>query len=201
MPVKNSVAIDAVQNVVLLTGPNMSGKSTLLKAISLCVYLARIGFPVPASACTVPFFQTIAVAINLNDNLHDGYSHFMAEINNLKSVLEATHSGMKCFAVFDEIFRGTNVDDALEITRATIDGLATKKGSCFWVSTHLLQLEEQLSSDNRESVQKYCIECLLQNGTPTFTYKLQHGWSQLKIGKIFFEKEGLGKLLGSTVIA
>lgn len=200
-PVKNSIVLDDRQNVLLLTGPNMSGKSTLLKAVSLCVYLARVGFPVPAAACSVPFFATVAIAINLNDNLRDGYSHFMAEINNLKAVLHETRQGNKCFAVFDEIFRGTNVDDALEITKATINGLATIAGSYFLVSTHLLQLEEQLNPESSESVQKYCVECLLQNGLPTFTYKLQPGWSQLKIGKILFEKEGLAALLENKVLA
>ncbi|NEM97054.1 MutS-related protein [Pontibacter burrus] len=200
-PVKNSIALDDRQNVLLLTGPNMSGKSTLLKAVSLCVYLARVGFPVPAAACTVPFFGAVAVAINLNDNLRDGYSHFMAEINNLKAVLQATQNGTRCFAVFDEIFRGTNVDDALEITQATINGLATIAGSYFLVSTHLLQLEEQLNPENSASIQKCCVECHLVNGLPTFTYKLHQGWSQLKIGKILFEKEGLAALLENKVLA
>lgn len=200
-PVKNAVRFSEEQNVLLLTGPNMSGKSTLLKAISLCVYLARVGFPVPAAACTVPFFDTVAIAINLNDNLRDGYSHFMTEIRQLKAVVEATHTGHRCFAVFDEIFRGTNVDDALEITRATIGGLATKKGSYFMVSTHLLQLEEQLHPETSDNIQKCCIECSLLNGEPTFTYKLMPGWSQLKIGKILFEKEGLTELLENKTLA
>ncbi|MBB6612495.1 hypothetical protein H7F15_15730 [Pontibacter sp. Tf4] len=194
-PVKNSVRFTEEQNVLLLTGANMAGKSTLLKAVSLCVYLARVGFPVPAAACTVPFFSAVVLAINLNDNLRDGYSHFMTELKNLKAVLQVSHNGSKCFAVFDEIFRGTNVDDALEITRTTINGLAGRKGSHFMVSTHMLQLEEQLYPETSESVQKCYIECSLQNGEPTFTYKLQNGWSQLKIGRILFEKEGLPQLL------
>ncbi|HEY4649898.1 MAG TPA: AAA family ATPase [Pontibacter sp.] len=194
-PVKNTIDLDTTRNVVLLTGPNMSGKSTLLKAISLCVYLSRVGFPVPAAACTVPFFQTVSVAINLNDNLRDGYSHFMTEIQNLKMVLHATRNGHKCFAVFDELFRGTNVDDALDITTQTINGLATFKNSYFFVSTHLLELEEQLETERSQRIKKYFIACNLQKGVPTFTYKLQEGWSQLRIGRILFEQEGLSRLL------
>lgn len=195
-PVRNSLELDDEQNVLLLTGPNMSGKSTLLKAVSLCVYLARVGFSVPAALCDVPFYSSIAIAINLSDSLRNGYSHFMAEIENLKAVVRATEDQGKCFAVFDEIFRGTNVDDALDITLITINGLARRKGSFFLLSTHLLQLDEQLKSESRESVRKCFIECDLDKGIPKFSYRLKEGWSQLKIGKILFEKEGLAQMLG-----
>jgi DNA mismatch repair protein MutS len=194
-PVKNTIELCAAQNVLLLTGPNMSGKSTVLKSIGLCVYLTRVGFPVPATTCTIPFFQTVAVAINLNDNLREGYSHFMAEINNLKAILNSTQLGNKCFAVFDEIFRGTNTDDALDITRETIHGLAQKQGSYFLISTHLLQLEEYLDGNTSEKIKKCFIECKLDNNIPEFTYRLKQGWSQLKIGRMLFEKEGLVELL------
>ncbi|MER2997840.1 MutS-related protein [Pontibacter populi] len=195
-PVRNTLLLEEDKNVLLLTGPNMSGKSTLLKAIGLCVYLAHVGFTVPASTCTVPYFNTIAIAINLNDNLRDGYSHFMAEIENLRKVVRSTENSQKCFAVFDEIFRGTNVDDALDITQTTINGLTKIKGSYFLISTHLLQLEEQLHSSSYESIKEYFIECVLENETPRFTYKLKEGWSQLKIGRILFEQVGLSELLG-----
>lgn len=193
--VKNSLEMDAEKNVLLLTGPNMSGKSTLLKAVSLSVYLARVGFAVPASLCQVPFYTSIAIAINLSDSLQNGYSHFMAEIKNLKSVLHATEEQGRCFAVFDEIFRGTNVDDALDITQTTVNGLVRRKGSFFMLSTHLLQLDGQLNSESRGSVRKCYIECTLGEGIPKFSYRLKEGWSQLKIGKILFEKEGLAKML------
>jgi DNA mismatch repair protein MutS len=193
--VKNTLEMDAEKNVLLLTGPNMSGKSTLLKAVSLCVYLARVGFPVPASLCAVPFYGSIAIAINLSDSLRNGYSHFKAEIENLKSVLHAIEDQGKCFAVFDEIFRGTNVDDALDITQTTVNGLVKRKGSFFLLSTHLLQLDGHLNSECRESVRKCYIECSLEEGIPKFSYTLKEGWSQLKIGKILFEKEGLAQML------
>jgi len=194
-PVKNTLEMDEDQNVLLLTGPNMSGKSTLLKAVSLCVYLARTGFTVPASHCIIPFFSSIAIAVNLSDNLRDGYSHFMSEIANLKSVVLATESSGKCFAVFDEIFRGTNVDDALDITQTTVNGLARIKKSFFLISTHMLQLDGQLGCDPNMRIKKCYIECILDNGSPKFSYHLKEGWSQLKIGKILFEKEGLSELL------
>lgn len=192
-PVKNTLALDPNDNVLLLTGPNMSGKSTLLKALGLCVYLAHAGLGVPAAAARLPFYSSIVVAINLADSLSGGYSHFLAEIRNLKAVLEAAQGPDRVFAVFDELFRGTNVDDALDITRATVAGLAAFPRSCFLISTHLLQLESQLPA--QPGRRTFCIECTLQNGLPVFSYRLQPGWSSLKIGRILFDKEGLPELL------
>ncbi|UOG74432.1 hypothetical protein MTX78_20215 [Hymenobacter tibetensis] len=192
-PVTNTLILSPTENVVVLTGPNMSGKSTLLKAVGVCVYLAHAGIGVPAVRCSLPFFHSILIAINLRDSLRDGYSHFMAEIQNLKSVLHAAHGVGRTFAIFDELFRGTNVDDALEITSATVRGLAGFHHSSFLVSTHLLQLEKQLPEDN--GISTYCIECVLQDGLPVFSYRLQRGWSSLKIGKLLFEREGLNSLL------
>lgn len=192
-PVPNTLLVGAEENVVVLTGPNMSGKSTLPKAVGLCVYLAHAGLGVPAARCTMPFFHSILVAINLRDSLQDGYSHFMAELQHLKRVLHSAGSTSRTFAIFDELFRGTNVDDALDLTRTTIGGLARFPASCFLVSTHLLHLQEQLPSAS--AIGSYCIECVLREGVPVFSYRLQRGWSHLKIGKLLFEQEGLPALL------
>ena len=191
-PVSNDIT--ATRNVILLTGPNMSGKSTFLKAISLCVYLGHQGLAVPATKAVIPFFDNISVAINLTDSIVSGYSHFMAEIITLKNVVEEALKGAKCFAVFDELFRGTNIEDALEISTATIKGLTKFTNSYFFVSTHLHQLKEMEEIKN-ENVATCYIECELKGGTPMFTYKLKPGWSDLKIGRILFEKEGLNNLL------
>jgi len=192
-PVKNDIA--AKKNVILLTGPNMSGKSTLLKAISLCVYLGHIGFAVPASIAVMPFFDTISVAINLTDSIVSGYSHFMSEIMTLKNVLTKAKENSRCFAVFDELFRGTNIEDALEISSATIKGLSNFPRSLFFISTHLHQLKE-INEVQSGKVATLYIDCKLSdNDIPSFTYKLKEGWSDLKLGRILFEKEGLNKML------
>ncbi|HUZ59968.1 MAG TPA: hypothetical protein VMU83_14435 [Hanamia sp.] len=191
-PVRNDIT--ATRNVILLTGPNMSGKSTLLKAISLCVYLGHAGLAVPASKADIPFFDNISVAINLTDSIVSGYSHFMSEIITLKNVVEEALQGAKCFAVFDELFRGTNIEDALEISTETIKGFTKFTNSYFFISTHLHRLKEMEEISNGK-VATCFIECELKEGTPIFTYKLKPGWSDLKIGRILFEKEGLNNML------
>jgi DNA mismatch repair protein MutS len=190
--VKNSMTVR--ENVILITGPNMSGKSTLLKSIGLCVLLGHLGLAVPAEKCELVFFDVISIAINLNDDIKSGYSHFMTEIKTLKNVvIEAGHS-KRCFAIFDELFRGTNVEDALVISATTILGLTRFTGSCFFISTHLHQLKE-IVAQNDDKIGMHYIECELGNDRPVFTYKLRSGWSDLKIGQVIFEQEGLNELL------
>jgi DNA mismatch repair protein MutS len=193
-PVKNDLVIE--NHVMVITGPNMSGKSTLLKAIGLCVYLGHAGMAVPADSCELIFFDVISHSAHLMDDLANGYSHFMTEIKLLKSILEQEKAGKKCFAVFDEMFKGTNEEDSLAISSLTIAGLAKSMGSYFLVSTHLHQLKSVVEKD-KPKIATYCLDCDLQNQLPVFTYKLKPGWSELKIGQILFKLEGLDKLLPS----
>jgi len=193
-PVKNSLLLSKHENVVLVTGPNMSGKSILFKSISICVYLAHLGLAVPASACAIPFFRRLSVSINPKDDVSSGYSHFMKELMTLKSVVLGARAGEPIFAVFDELFKGTNADDAQQILLRTISGLRQFKNSYFFISSHLLHLKEQEAVAHTD-VKKYHIECQLKEGRPTFTYSLLEGWSEIKIGKILFEQVGLKDLL------
>lgn len=193
-PVRNSLMTKG--NVTLITGPNMSGKSTLLKSIGICVLLAHLGLAVPAERCEIPFFEVITISIDLNDDLRSGYSHFMTEIKSLKNVVTAASNQKNCFAIFDELFRGTNAEDAVEISKKTIAGLTQFAGSVFFISTHLHPLKE-MATENAARINTHFIECTLENNKPVFTYKLREGWSDLKIGQILFELEGLNQLLNS----
>lgn len=190
-PVKNDFD-KARENVVLITGPNMSGKSTFLKSLSLCIYMAHLGFGVPAASCVMPFFDTISVAINQHDDLVNGYSQFMSEVLGLKNVVKEAAGQRNCFAVFDELFKGTNITDAIALSETTIKGLAKFRNSFFIISTHLHSLKDTLSEGAAEA---YHLDCSITNGLPAFTYKLKEGWSDLKIGQIIFDMEGLNDLL------
>jgi DNA mismatch repair protein MutS len=192
-PVSNSFTTNS--NVILITGPNMSGKSTFLKAVGLCIFLGHIGLGVPAKKAEIPFVDTISISINLNDDILSGYSHFMTELINLKKVITEAAENNYCFAVFDELLRGTNNEDAIEISATTIKGLTKFKNSIFLISTHLQELKE-LAEVKEGKIATFYIDCELKNNNPKFTYELKEGWSNLKVGRILFEKEGLNKLLG-----
>lgn len=189
-PVKNDITISA--NVLLLTGANMSGKSTFLKTIGLCVYLAHVGLPIPASGGSIPFYESISIQINHSDDLKNGYSHFMNEIINLKDVVVNVKSGKLCFAVFDELFKGTNHEDALAISASTLSGLQKFDGSLFIISTHLSELKDKI---DHNSVNSFYIECVIEENMPVFSYQLKEGWSNLKIGQLLFNKIGLKTML------
>jgi DNA mismatch repair protein MutS len=191
-PVKNSIHLE--KNVLVLTGPNMSGKSTLLRSISLCIYMARLGLPVPAAECQVVFASAINVFINSRDKPNSGYSHFMTEILHLKESIIAAGEGGEVFAVFDELFSGTNVDDALNLLTLTLNGLKKFSNSYFLLSTHFYKLKE-LSVDKLSHAAFYYIDSRLEEGKPKFTYELKAGWSDVKFGTILFEREGLTELL------
>ena len=193
--VKNAItnSFDNSNGVLLLTGANMAGKSTFLKSLGMCVYLAHLGFPVPAKEARIPFYNEIYIFINNNDDLSSGYSYFMQEVLNLKEVVLKCNDKQSCFALFDELFKGTNFEDALEISTTTLKGLLKFKNSFFAISSHIHQLKDRINNENE--IHTYYLECLIENKKPLFTYKLKKGFSDLKLGKIIFENEKLNDLL------
>ncbi len=115
----------------------------------------------------------------------------MTEVINLKNIVESAGNGKQCFAIFDELFSGTNVEAAFEICKTTINGLSKFPNSYFLISTHI----QELKSVSNDNVSNYYIDCKLVKDTPTFTYKVKKGWSDIKVGRILFAKEGLNDLL------
>src|SRR5699024_3250487 len=161
-PIKND--FETTNNVIVLNGPNMSGKSTFLKAVGLCIYFSHLGIGIPASYAEIPFFNHFSVKINKRDDILQGYSHFMTEIRELKTVVINASKGMRCFAVFDELFSGTNVEDGFEILKTTINGLNKYDNSYFFISTHIQKLKDIPNGE----ISNYFIECKMTNDWPTF---------------------------------
>ncbi|HBG57719.1 MAG TPA: DNA mismatch repair protein, partial [Porphyromonadaceae bacterium] len=85
-PVANTIEVTPQSNVIFLTGANMAGKSTFMKSFGIAVYLAHLGFPVPAREMTFSVRSGMYTTINLPDNLNQGYSHFYAEVLRLKKI-------------------------------------------------------------------------------------------------------------------
>lgn len=187
--VRNSIFLE--KNIALITGPNMAGKSTLLKSIGISVYLGHLGLAIPAHEANFTFFDEICVYINHADNLQRGYSHFINEIKNLKEIVIEASKGTTCFAIFDEIFKGTNMNDALDITQTTLQGLAKFNKSVFFISTHM----DELKNVEQNNLNSYFLDCKVENGIPVFNYQLNKGWSSVQIGKLLFKNEGLYEML------
>jgi DNA mismatch repair protein MutS len=187
--VKNSLTVN--RNIILLTGPNMAGKSTVLKSISLCVFLSHIGLAVPAQSCKMPFYDSFLFSINVNDDIKNGYSSFMNEIMTLKNIIIDLKNGKRCFALFDELFKGTNIDDSLELMIITINGLQQFDNSLFLISTHLYHTQLKVADNKFDA---YQLEAMIEDGMPRHTFRLKKGWSNLRFGKLIFDREGLTSL-------
>ncbi len=96
----------------------MAGKSTFMKSFGIAVYLAHMGFPVPAAGMKFSVLNGMYTTINLPDNINKGYSHFYAEVVRVRKVAESIGNSKNLLVIFDELFRGTNVKDAYDATVA-----------------------------------------------------------------------------------
>lgn len=165
----------------------MAGKSTTLKAIAITVWLAHCGLPVPAVSMTCPVFDGIYTSINLPDSLRDGRSHFMAEILRIKEVLQKAKSGKRCLIILDEMFRGTNAQDAFEASVAVNEILKKYLHCSFLISTHILEYAQHFEKD--KTCCFYYMDSKIENGQFLCSYQLRQGISEAKVGYWLVKKE------------
>jgi DNA mismatch repair protein MutS len=191
--VKNSVLIEQEKNLMFLTGANMAGKSSFLKALSLCIYLAHIGFPVPAGSMQTNVFNGLITTINLSDNISNGYSHYYSEIKRVKETALKIVERNNLFIIFDELFRGTNVKDAYDASLATINALSAIKNSVFLISTHIVEIAAEITHLQNISFQYFIAR--IDNGKPVFEYKMREGVSSETLGFYIFKNEGILEIL------
>lgn len=196
--VKNAVANDITvtpeNNLIFLTGANMAGKSTFMKSLSIAMFLAHMGLPVPAKRMQFSVLDGIYTTINLPDNLGMGASHFYAEVLRVKKMANELKQGKNLFIVFDELFRGTNVKDAYEATIAITKGFAAKRGSLFVISTHIIEAGEVLKKACANVHFVYLPTRM--NGThPVYTYTLENGISDDRHGMMIVNNEGVLDIL------
>jgi DNA mismatch repair protein MutS len=188
-PVNNSISMNAGQNMIFLTGANMAGKSTFLRALSTALYLAHMGFPVAARSMEFSVMDAIYTTINLPDNLGIGASHFYAEVLRVKKMALELKAGKACFILFDELFRGTNVKDAHEATVAVIKGFAGRRNSLFIVSSHIVEAGEDL--EQVRNIGFRYLPTRMNGHTPEYTYKLETGITDDRHGMIIIRNEGI----------
>lgn len=192
-PVKNDISLSDHSNIVFLTGSNMAGKSSLLKSLGLAVYLAHIGFPVPATKLKTTVFSGLVTTINLPDDINSGLSHYYSEVKRLKHVVTILAQNENMFIIFDELFRGTNVKDAYDASLLIISELTTVYNSLFFISTHIVELAEELKKFSNVSF-RY-LDVAFEDRKPVFTYKLKVGVSQERLGMYIVQNEGIIELI------
>jgi len=171
--ITNQYSISGKGKVHLLTGSNMSGKSTFLRTVGVNWILARSGAPVCADAltCSLPELWT---SIRIEDSLVEGISFFLAEVQRLKQILRRIdETDGAVFFLLDEIFKGTNSRERLIASKALIEKLRDGK-SCGVISTHDLELLALADLFPQQISNYHFCECVSQ-GSMTFDYKLREG--------------------------
>jgi hypothetical protein len=192
-PVSNNVTLGTARNVIFLTGANMAGKSTFLRALSTAVYVAHMGFPVAARSMEFSVMDGVYTTINLPDNLGIGASHFYAEVLRVKKIASELHAGKCIFVVFDELFRGTNVKDAHEATVEISLAFARKKKSLFIISSHIVEAGEQLQKE--PAIEFQYLPTRMNGHVPEYTYTLETGITADRHGMIIIQNEGILDIL------
>ena len=174
-------------NIAIFTGSNMAGKSTTLKALASTIWLAQCGLPVPADSMILPVYDAIYTSINLPDSLRDGRSHFMAEVLRIKEVLIQARSGMRCLIILDEMFRGTNAQDAYEASVVVTQLLLEYPNCHFLISTHILEYAKHF--EHHPSFHFYYMESEIKDDRFFCSYRLKEGISESRVGYWIIRKE------------
>jgi len=191
-PVRNPVRVDATNRLLFLTGPNMAGKTTYLRACGIATYLAHLGMGVPARSFRFSPCQCLFTAIARADSIHAGISFFRAEALRMKTIAQALAEGRRVVALLDEPFMGTNVKDAYDASRAVFGKLAEADG-LFLVSSHLIELGDVLSTHPHVACARFeADEC---GGRLEFDYTLRPGISAQRLGFRVLTEEGVFDLL------
>lgn len=171
--VANDFGFPHSKSLGLLTGSNMSGKSTFLRTMGINQILANMGAPVFADSFqTVP--MKVETCIEVSDSLRDGYSYFYAEVRRLRDILQTAATDTPVLYLIDEIFRGTNNRERQIGSRAVIQTLANEKTSLGFISTHDLELTV-LEQSSPSVMNLHFREDIDSSGKMIFHYHLNQG--------------------------
>ena len=192
-PVCYDVAITEKNNFLFLTGANMAGKSTFIKSVGSSVFLAHTGMGVPAQEMQLSFFDGLLSNINVADNIAKGESYFYNEVQRIKATVTKINDGKKWLILIDELFKGTNVQDAMKCSRTVIEGLLKIKNSLFILSTHLYEIGNDLKQYPNISFKYF--ETSVSDDQLQFSYLLKDGISNDRLGYLILKKEGVVDLL------
>ena len=170
--VENDVDVGSAGCALLITGSNMSGKSTLLRSMGVSSVLALAGGPVCAKRLSLASCS-VRTSMRIKDSLEEGVSHFYAELARLKSVVDAVNAGDKVFFLLDEVLHGTNSRERQIGAKAIVKHLLAR-GAVGAVSSHDLGLAD-LEAESGGKIVNVHFEESVDNGKMTFDYQLKPG--------------------------
>ncbi len=197
-PIANDIIVGEENNMIFLTGANMAGKSTFMKTFGIALYLAHMGFPIPAERMRFSLQTGMYTTINLPDNLNMGYSHFYAEVNRVKKVAESVNNSDGLIIIFDELFRGTNVKDAYEGTVAIADAFAKNRKCVFIISTHIIEAGHDLQK-LKNNIKFLYLPTVMKGKIPEYTYKVTEGITNDRHGMVIINNEKILDILKSNL--
>lgn len=192
-PVPYDIELNEKNNFIFLTGANMAGKSTFIRSAGSAVFLAHIGMGVPAQSMELSFFDGLLSNINVVDNIVKGESYFYNEVQRIKNTILKISDGRKWLILIDELFKGTNVQDAMKCSIVVIEGLIKIKHSLFILSTHLYEISAQL--EKYPNIDFKYFETKVDDEKLSFNYQLRDGVSNDRLGYLILKKEKVIDLL------
>jgi DNA mismatch repair ATPase MutS len=148
---------------------------------------------VPAQYMKLTLFDGLLSNINVVDNIARGESYFYNEVQRIKATVTKVNDGRKWLILIDELFKGTNVQDAMKCSAAVIEGLLKIKNSLFILSTHLYEIGEELKKHSNISFKYF--ETTTAGDQLSFSYHLKEGISNDRLGYLILKREGVVDLL------
>ena len=169
--IPNDVKMDQDTDIFLITGPNMSGKSTYMRQMALIAIMAQIGCFVPADSATLPIFDQIFTRIGAADDLISGQSTFMVEMSEANDALQ--HATKRSLVLFDEIGRGTATYDGMALAGAIVKYLHDKVGAKTLFATHYHELTDL--DQTLKHLKNIHVGATEENGKLIFLHKILPG--------------------------
>ncbi|MDP4147892.1 MAG: DNA mismatch repair protein MutS [Bacteroidota bacterium] len=192
-PVDYDIRLDRQKNFLFLTGANMAGKSTFIRAVGVAVFLAHLGMGVPAESFRLSPFDGVLSNINVMDNIAKGESYFFNEVQRIRDTLVKISDRKKWLVLIDELFKGTNVQDAMKCSTTVIKGLIRIPQSIFVLSTHLYEIGEELSVYPNICFKYF--ETGVKDDQLDFSYQLKDGISNDRLGFLILKREKVVEML------
>ena len=169
--VSNDIILEKNTNILLITGPNMAGKSTYMRQMAIITIMAQIGCFVPASYATLPVFDAIYTRIGASDDLVSGESTFMVEMMEANNAI--SNATKNSLILFDELGRGTATFDGMALAQSIIEYIHNNIGCKTFFSTHYHELTDL--ENNLKNLKNVHVSAHEEDGNITFLHKIKEG--------------------------